>query len=298
MIKILKNKLQMKFIIFLSCVVLILLFSIIFNKEGTLFDNTIPDSAYQITKNISYNGNFADIVIDKPEGNKFDVLMIFHGTVGYDNLIMQAAHDALNGFKNVLDKDDVMLVSVAYPQETLLFGDGIQQGETALLWLQNKAQDELQINIRKIFLAGHSQGGYMVTRLNTMHTTDGVIANAPGPLDLKFRCELEEDGRMQRGQVCMVLQDEYGLPSVNPAPYYKRSLRNYVTGHKSDILFIQGLNDSPTQMNSWSTFKEGLLNCNTCQDIQFLELPNDGHNALFISTKAKTEFNNFINSRR
>ena len=78
----------------------------------------------------------------------------------------------------------MMIVSVAYPQEKILFGDNIVQAEAALLWLKNKAGEELGATIKKIFLGGHSQGGYVVTRLNTMHKTNGVIANAPGPLNL------------------------------------------------------------------------------------------------------------------
>jgi len=265
------------------------------NKESVV--DLTPSPAYQITKNISYNGVSVDVVIDKPEGDEFIVLMVFHGTVGYDSLIMQAANNTLNGFKKILDRDDLMILSVAYPEEGLLFGDNIEQCEAALLWLQNEASGELQINVQKIFLAGHSQGGYLVTRLNTMHVTDGVIANAPGPLNLGFRCELEENGQIPSGLACTLLESEYGPPSLNPTPYYERSLLNYTSGHKSDILFIQGLNDSPIQMHSWPMFKDDLMNCNSCQSIQFLELEGLGHNALFNSQQAQTEFNTFINSR-
>jgi hypothetical protein len=130
-----------------------------------------------------------------------------------------------------------------------------------------------------------------------MHQTDGVIANAPGPLNLVFRCQLEENGQIPSGLACTLLESEYGPPSVNPTPYYERSLLNYTSGHKSDILLIQGLNDSPIQMHSWPMFKDDLMNCNSCQSIQFLELEGLGHNALFNSQQAKTEFNTFINSR-
>ncbi|TVR75882.1 MAG: hypothetical protein EA412_14700 [Chitinophagaceae bacterium] len=265
------------------------------NKESVI--DIFPSPAYQITKTISYNGVSVDIVIDKPEGDEFNVLMVFHGTVAYDSLIIQAANNTLNGFKNILDRDDWLILSVAYPEEGLLFGDNIEQCEAALLWLKNEASGELQINIQKIFLAGHSQGGYLVTRLNTMHETDGVIANAPGPLNLVFRCKLEENGQIPSGLACSLLDSEYGPPSLNPNPYYERSLLNYTSGHKSDILFIQGLNDSPIQMHSWPLFREELLNCNNCQSVQFVELQGFGHNALFSNSQAKTEFNNFINSR-
>ncbi len=123
---------------------------------------------------------------------------------------MAAANNTLDKFMDLLDRDDMMIVSVAYPQENLLFGDNIIQGEAALLWLKNVASQELGITVNKIFLGGHSQGGYMVTRLNTMHETNGVIANAPGPLNLVFRCELEENGQIQSSAACTLLESAYG----------------------------------------------------------------------------------------
>ena len=274
------------FLVFISC-----------NKDNDNSRITNAAEAYQTTKAITYNGFSFEVVIDKPEGDELDVLMVFHGTVRYDSQIREAAHNALNGFKNILDIDDMMIVSMAYPQEGLLFGDNIEYAEAALLWLQNEAKAELEIDILKIFLAGHSQGGYLVTRLNTMHATDGVIANGPGPLNLVFRCQLEENGALPEGDVCSILNNEYGLPSANPAPYFERSLLNFTSGFKSDILFVQGLDDSPIQMHSWPTFKENLLGCEDCQSIQFLELEATGHNALFVSPQARSAFNEFINSR-
>lgn len=275
---------------------IILLAFLACNKESDEVKIT-PSPANQITKNISYNGISVDVLIDKPEGDEFDVLMVFHGTVYFDSLILQAANTTLNSFKGLLDNNNMMIISVAYPEENLFMGDNIQFCEAALLWLINNAESELEVNVKKIFLAGHSQGGYLVTRLNTMHQTNGVIANAPGPLDLVYRCQLEENGQVPTGKQCTMLRDHFGTTSVNPNAYLERSLLNFTNGFKSDILFVQGLDDSPIQMHSWPTFKDDLLNCSTCQDIQFLELQGLGHNALFNSSQAKTEFNNFINSR-
>ncbi len=190
----------------------------------------------------------------------------------------------------------MMIVSVAYPQENVLFGDNIVQGEAALLWLKNKASQELGITVKKVFLGGHSQGGYMVTRLNTMHETNGVIANAPGPLNLVFRCQLEENGQVQPGAVCTKLKNTYGTTTSNPNAYFQRSLLNFTNGFKSDILFVQGLNDAPIQMYSWPTFKQDVLNCTNCKNSRFVEVAGGEHGALFESQTAKTEFNNFINS--
>ena len=251
--------------------------------------------AYRITKSITYNNINVDVVIDKPALNEVDVLLVFHGTVMYDNGIMTAANTTLDKFKGILDRNDVMIVSVAYPQENVLFGDNIVQGEAALLWLKNKANQELGITVKKVFLGGHSQGGYMVTRLNTMHQTNGVIANAPGPLNLVYRCQLEENGQIQSGAVCTKLKNVYGTTTSNPNAYFQKSLLNFTNGFKSDILFVQGLNDAPIQLYSWPTFKKDVSSCTNCQNSQFVEIVGGEHGSLFESPTAKIEFNKFIN---
>jgi hypothetical protein len=276
--------------------IIIFLAFIACNKEDNVVDVT-PEPAYKISKNISHNGVSVNLIIDKPEGSEFDVLIVFHGTVDFDNLILQAAENTLNVFKDLLDSKKFMIISVAYPEENLLFGDNIQHCEAALLWVKHSAKAEIGVDVKKIFLAGHSQGGYLVTRLNTMHQTNGVTANAPGPLNLLYRCGLEENGQAPNSQQCSLLKNYYGTTTANPNAYFERSLLNFTNGFKSDILFVQGLSDSPIQMHSWPIFKDDLINCNSCQDIQFLELAGLGHNALFNSPQAKTEFNTFINSR-
>jgi hypothetical protein len=253
-------------------------------------------TAYRTTKNITYNNISVDVIIDKPAINNFDVLVVFHGTLQSDSEIITAAKTTLDDFKGILDRKNMMIVSVAHPQENILFGDNILQAEAALLWVKNKANQELGITVGKIFLAGHSQGGYLVTRLNTMHQTNGVIANSPGPLNLVYRCGLEENGQVQSTTTCVKLKNVYGLTTTNSSAYFQRSLLNFTNGFKSDILFIQGQNDSPIQLYSWPSFKQEILKCTTCKNSQFVEIPG-GHTALFTNTLAKTEFNNFINSR-
>jgi hypothetical protein len=251
---------------------------------------------YKITKSISYNSIPVDVVIDKPANDEVDVLIVYHGTVMFDDQILNAANTTLDGFKTILERKDMMLVSVAYPEENLLMGDNILQSEAALLWVKNKASQELGITVKKIFLGGHSQGGYIVTRLNTMHATNGVIANAPGPLNLVYRCQLEENGTIPNGITCTLLKNTYGTTSANPQAYFDRSLLNFTNGFKSDILFVQGMEDSPIQMYSWPVFKQDVLSCTNCQQTQFLELPGLGHSSLFNSADAKTAFNQFINN--
>ena len=260
---------------------------------------TVKDqpAAFRVTKTVTYNNVSVNVIIDKPALKEADVLIAFHGTVQFDSNLTTAANTTPDKFKSILDKPEMMIVSVMYPQENILFGDNIVQAEAALLWVKNKASQELGITIRKVFLGGHSQGGYVVTRLNTMHTTDGVIANAPGPLNLVYRCQLEENRQIPSGAVCTKLRNEYGTTIQNADAYFHRSLLNFTSGHKSDILFVQGLNDAPIQMYSWPVFKQEISTCTNCKKIQFLEIPGGEHTALFDSPMAKTEFNRFINSR-
>jgi poly(3-hydroxybutyrate) depolymerase len=255
------------------------------------------DSAFQIAKTIVTDSLSVGVVIDKPKGTSFDVLMVFHGTVSYDSLILDAAQNTLNRFKQILDNKDMMIVSVAYPEENLLMGDNVKHAEVALLWVKNKAATELGINIKKVFLAGHSQGAYVVTRLNTMHETNGVIANAPGPLNLVFRCKLEEDGNIANGAVCNLLKNKYGTTTVNPDAYQARSLLKFTSGYKSDILFVQGLDDTPIQITSWPLFKQKATDCIDCKKVQVYEVSGFGHESLFENPNARFEFNRFISER-
>ncbi len=257
----------------------------------------MPPTAYQGTLKISYNQTDVDVVIDKPAVAEADVLILFHGTVLYDSLIIQAAQNILERTKELTERKDIMFVSVAYPGENMLLGDNIKHAEAALLWVKNKASETLKIKVKKIFLLGHSQGGYLVTRLNTMHETNGVIANAPGPLNLVYRCQLEENGQIPSGSACTKIRQVYGTTTNNPVAYMDRSLLSFSSGFLSDILFVQGLKDTPIQMYSWPVFKKNVSECSDCKEVQILEIPGGEHASLFSAPDAKTTFNLFINSR-
>ncbi|MCB9080663.1 MAG: alpha/beta hydrolase fold domain-containing protein [Lewinellaceae bacterium] len=258
-------------------------------------NNPETDSgAFRETRMITYNQVQVAVVIDKPAYEEVDVILAFHGTVFEDSKILQAANTTLDAVRRITDRADIMIVSVAYPEEGLLMGDNIRESEAALLWMKNKATIELGVRIRKVFLVGHSQGGYIVTRLNTMYATDGVVANGPGPLNLALRCQLEEDKKVQPTTTCMLLQDKYGQVMTNPEAYLDRSLLRFTNGFQADILFCQGMQDAAIQLSSWPAFKQSVMDCRNCRGRQFVEIVNGGHTALFESPEAKLAYNQFI----
>ncbi|KXJ98781.1 MAG: Alpha/beta hydrolase family protein [Parcubacteria bacterium OLB19] len=244
---------------------------------------------------INYNGVEVDAWAEGVKDEEVDMLLVYHGTVVKDSQIISSALTILEKTRNILSRDNLMIVSVAYPEEGLLLGDNIKQSEAALLWAKNKASAELGIKINKIYLFGHSQGGYLVTRLNTMHKTDGVIANAPGPIDLSYRCQFDEKSKKAKQEfVCTLLREEYGSVFTNPTAYRDRSLISFASGHKTKILFIQGLEDSDIQLKLWPEFKMELNKCTDCASYEFLELSGFGHGAVFDSSEAKARFNEFL----
>ncbi|MBM4217357.1 MAG: hypothetical protein FJ178_05835 [Gammaproteobacteria bacterium] len=256
-----------------------------------------PAPSVQGTRTISYGGVSVQVVIHVPPAAVKDALVLYHPTVWFDDRILGAAENTLDNFKRLLNRDDMLLVSVAYPQQNREIGEGLREAEAALLWVKNEASRALGVSINRVFIAGHSQGAYVVTRLNSLQPTNGVIANAPGPLDFEYRCLLEERGSAPGSQECGLMVQRYGRPSANPAPYRKISLLSYTEGFKADALFVQGLNDADIQMRSWPLLKQAVQTCTNCQRPVFLEVTG-GHDALFTSFTAREAFNQFIDQRR
>jgi hypothetical protein len=261
--------------------------------EQFVEEKDLGQASGQFLTTVTHNGLSVKLVIDKPTNTAADVLMTFHGTVETDDKIVTAAQKTLDVTKKLITRKDIMFVSVAYPEENLLMGDNIKFAEAALLWVKQKAKASLKVEPKRIFLLGHSQGGYLVTRLNTLHSTDGVIANAPGPLDFKFRCELEEAGKIEASSNCKRMKDKFGSTSENPAQYLERSLLSHLSGFKSRIIFTQGMSDARIQLTSWPKLKEKVKACANCAQAQFEELDGQ-HGALFSNPKGASIINDFV----
>jgi len=245
--------------------------------------------------NVSYFGYSSTVFVDIPsKPGSYDALLIFHGTTLDNEQSIDAAEMFLERTKDILLRDDLVIISVGYKEEDILLGDEIGEAEAMLLWLMEQAAIDLEVTLNKIYLLGHSRGGYLATRLNTLHATEGIIANAPGPIDLVYRCGLEEQGNIQPGQVCGAIKALHGTTTENPDAYHQRSLLNFTSGQKSKMLFVQGLLDSPIQLNVFPTFVDSLNLCNDCADFEVIEIENAHHGALFDTVEGFDAINEFL----
>jgi hypothetical protein len=279
---------------FLLLLLIVLLFSIIYiliikNNKPTEISNSFENEIIDI----NYQGFSTKAILNWPEEDVENVLLAFHGTTWDDSKTIAVTEKLVNDLRPIIDKKNLLIIGVAYPQENLLIGDNLKEAHASLLWLKNKAPEELQIEINQIYLFGHSLGGYLVTRLNTLEETDGVIANAPGPLDLEFRCSLIEKNKTE-DIACQDIRKKYGSVFKNAEAYQSRSLNHFTTNHKSKIIFIQGLDDKKLQIKLWPKFKQGFEECSNCNEYEFLEINSLGHRAFFESPKAQEAVNIFL----
>lgn len=283
------------FIIILVVVILIIGFILFRNKPSTVSQGTPAHTSVEAELvTINYQGTKLNAYVYRPATKEVDVILAYHGTVDSDSQIIKAAKNFGDIISGVITRDDIMIISVAYPVHASLFGDNIKETEAALLWAKNNAAAELNVKINKLFLMGHSQGAYMVSRLNTIHKTDGVVSNAPGPLDLSFRCKLDEQDPKTTEGYCAALKEVYGSAITNPEPYATRSLISFTSGFKSKVLFTQGLKDGNVQMALWPKFKEAIGACTDCAPITIKEIPNGEHGAGFSDVGAIQAINNFL----
>ncbi len=105
----------------------------------------LPGRAYraQEVRRIVYGGVSVDVVIDRPANYFVDVLITFPGTVASDDQIIPAARNILERTKEITNRTDMMIVSVAYPQEGRLMGDSVREAEAALLWVKEKSRKDM-----------------------------------------------------------------------------------------------------------------------------------------------------------
>ena len=169
--------------------------------------------------------------------SQVDVVVVFHGTLneGGNVTIADAAASSLNAFldQSNLNVRDKIIFSVAYPQDhisstrqynlpnvgieapTFLMGDNLPYTRAAVKWVQNSLNAYIAAQggsktIGDVYLFGHSQGGKLVTKMNTLETgITGVVANAPGPIQFDQTCAAVQNTS------CSKVISLYGAPGAS-----------------------------------------------------------------------------------
>jgi hypothetical protein len=289
---------------------------------ATEIDTGIITSLIQVT----YNGYPVRGYLYYPTsinlGSSLDVVVLYHGTITSPGVSPStAASTFINIALNKIKITDKLIFSVAYPQDiipawqanpslpatqfpglnysTLYFGDNIVYAEAALLWVKNNLNSYMSSNdipktTNKVFTFGHSQGAYLVHRLNTMLSVNGAISNAPGPIDLLDRCKGTEN---TSNLTCNKIRVGFGSTSTNPAEYNSRSLKIYTTGTLSPAFFSQAIDDDSYQVNLMqNVLQPGLSTCTNCATKSFKYYPYGGHDAFVSNTELQQDIRNFIGS--
>jgi hypothetical protein len=271
-------------------------------------------------------------------GPDVDIIVLYHPSI--DSPGVTPSSSALN-FLNIVTNTsqinirDKIIFSVAYPQDAIpdwlqnnsliddefpellgnyggsyanfVLGDNIEYAEAALLWVKNDLNSYLSgigvsKTINRLFTFGHSQGGLLVHRLNTMHQVDGVISNAPGPIDLLTRCSTSES-QGDNNISCLKIKTSLGSTSVSPESYNDVSLSNFLSGTLSPVLFTQALDDTtgnsagtPQVANMQTIVQPGLESCVNCAPVEFRYYDTGGHPAFVTNSQLQEDIREFFDS--
>ena len=212
--------------------------------------------------------------------SSIDVVVVFHGTLteGGNSTIAEAASDMLERFVDTsvtdLNVRDKIVFSAAYPQDhisntrqydidgvgtetsTFLLGDNIVYTRAAVGWVKNSLNDYISAQggsktIGDVYLFGHSQGGALVSKMNTLETgITGVVADSPGPIQFDQTCSIPANAE---GTSCSKVSAIYG------------AVPQEIFGSQTSTLKVTNLS-SPTD-NGRSVFLRAVYNGSAYQSV-------------------------------
>lgn len=204
--------------------------------------------------------------------SQIDVVVVFHGTQSdgaNGDTIAQAAFAMLDRFVDQtvtnLNIRDKIVFAVAYPQDnisnarnlnisgtgtetsTFLMGDNLPFARAAVGWAKNNLSTYIanqggNKTVGDVYLFGHSQGGKLVTKINTLDTgIAGVIANAPGPIEFEQTCSAAG------GYTCNKIAAIHGTATAigrsthdEITSYPSQTYSSRYTGKYVDIVTLEG----------------------------------------------------------
>ena len=251
-----------------------------------------------------------------------NVVVLYHGTITSPITPLQAASNFLQMTleNSRLNLGNNIILSVAYPQDAipgwtqaaaesvfpgivvdnLFFGDNIAYAEAALLWSKNLLKDAPALSgktINKLYTFGHSQGGSIVHKLNTRISVDGVIANAPGPIDLATRC-LYHEVNNEVNPTCKKLYDVYGSVQVDSTEYDEVSVKSFLTEPVSPVLYTQCFDDTASDFYGvpQTQLMQNVIqnNLSVYNDVTFKYYEIGGHDGFNYNAEMQRDIREFI----
>jgi hypothetical protein len=259
---------------------------------------------------------------------QMDLLIALHPSIDTPGTTpLTAAQNFLGVLTDLFGFEDRLVFSVAYPQDdipawngnpalatqlfpgidyaNLLIGDNITYVQAAYLWATNAligvlASNGVNASLSEVSAFGHSQGAYLVHRLNTLYALGQVAMNAPGPIDLLSRCaNSEANGDNNRS--CKKIRDRFGSTKQIPAAYNQRSLKSFLSGLKSVGFYTQALND-PTGVdvglsqvqNMVDVVQPAVESCSTCLPAAFKYYRTGGHAAFLENSECRGDIKRFL----
>jgi hypothetical protein len=268
------------------------------------------------------------VYVPDNSASALDVLLLYHGTIdtaGVTPLNAASKFLSIAIDPSKLNLNDKIIFSVAYPQDAIpgftqeaaaamfpgldlsnfFIGDNLAYAEAALLWAQNSIVSFLAANnitktTKRTFTFGHSQGALLVHRLNRLYKIDGVVSNAPGPIDLLGRCEFSESNNNESA-TCTKLLNAFGSTSANPNRYESVSLKNYLTNLKAPCLYTQGLTDKggisagvPQVINMQTIVEPGIKASSSNAPTTFKYYSLGGHDAFAVNPETQEDIRAFL----
>ena len=147
-----------------------------------------------------------------------------------------------------------------------------------------------------VHLFGHSQGGKLVSKINTLTTgITGVVANAPGPIQFDQTCAADPSNTS-----CSKVATIHGASSGDGSePYQSIGLETYTSTHNAPIRFTQALDD-PTGNTNQATWLQDYvtavqaISANAAATVT--TVLTGGHAAYESNTVLQNSIFNFINA--